>query len=407
VIELTRRAARRFLVQRHLLAPPRALPPTHDAIMQVVERLGSLQFDPLDVPGARNHELVLHARIANLRHSLCDELLYRDRRLYEAYNKSLNFLPTAELPYYRHHWERFNLHRTRKLLTEHGHVADAIVERLREEGPLPPSAFDGSRKVEGYWGVTTSLSRHVLEALFITGRVGIARREGNKRVYDVTERLHPRELLERRTTAEEAQLHILLSRHRGVGLLGDVAASEITNGTGSAADRKRRTRALVDRGVLLPAHVEGVKGTRYVLASEKPLLDAPFPKKKHVTFLAPLDPFVWDRRLLAALFDFEYIWEVYTPLAKRKHGYYVLPLLFGDALVGRIEPRFDKKTATLTLENAWLEPGFDPDTPGFDRAFAEAFTAYATFVSARRIRSGRGRLARRLRGTLPAGTLAG
>src|SRR5262249_40833100 len=160
------------------LAPPRAVPSTHDDILAIIERLGSLQFDPLEVPGARNHDLVLHARVAGYRRALCDELLYGEgRRLFETYNKSLNILPVSELPWHRISWERTDAPRTHALLKEHAKVADAIVARIRREGPLAPSAFDQSKKIEGYWGTSTSLSRHLLEALFITGRVGIARRE--------------------------------------------------------------------------------------------------------------------------------------------------------------------------------------------------------------------------------------
>src|SRR5580692_4487383 len=108
-IPLSRDHARRFLVRRHLLDPARRLPPEPASVLAVVDRLGSLQFDPLEAPGARNHELVLHARIDGYRRALCDDLLYPstgERRLYEAYNKSLNILPIAELPFYRLGWER-------------------------------------------------------------------------------------------------------------------------------------------------------------------------------------------------------------------------------------------------------------------------------------------------------------
>src|SRR4051812_7782944 len=109
MLQLSAEIARRFLVRRQLLAPPRALPPSPASVLEVVTRLGSLQFDPLDVPGARNHELVLHARIAGLRTAWCDSLLYApagERMLFEAYNKSLNLLPAHELPFYRFAWKR-------------------------------------------------------------------------------------------------------------------------------------------------------------------------------------------------------------------------------------------------------------------------------------------------------------
>src|SRR5204863_6654363 len=119
-----------------------------------------------------------------------------------------------------------------------------------------------------------------------------------------------------------------------------------------------------------PIEVGALKGTRFVLADELPLLDqaeqevargaGPNGGPAGAAFLAPLDPFVWDRELLRRLFGFDYIWEVYVPEKKRRWGYYVLPVLYGDKLVGRIEPRFDRRTGTLRILGLWWEDGFDP-----------------------------------------------
>jgi uncharacterized protein YcaQ len=102
-----------------------------------------------------------------------------------------------------------------------------------------------------------------------------------------------------------------------------------------------------------------------------------------VAFIAPLDPLAWDRPMLRSLFGFDYLWEVYTPAAKRRHGYYVLPILFGDRFVGRIEPRYERKTRSLHVLGIWFEAGFEPMTePHFVPALAEALRAYRSFVGA-------------------------
>jgi uncharacterized protein YcaQ len=170
---------------------------------------------------------------------------------------------------------------------------------------------------------------------------------------------------------------------------------------GSSAERVRRTARLVEDGLLLPVDVEGMKGTRYILAEEEPILDAtvdPGSITPSVSFLAPLDPLTWDRKgLLRGLFGFDYLWEVYVPEAKRRWGYYVLPMLFGDRFVGRIEPRLDRKTGALTILGIWFEPGFEPmETPGFIDAFAEAVEAYRLFVGAGRVAWPRTRAGRSL-----------
>jgi len=105
-----------------------------------------------------------------------------------------------------------------------------------------------------------------------------------------------------------------------------------------------------------------------------------------VTLLAPLDPFVWDRGLLASLYGFDYVWEVYVPAAKRRWGYYVLPILYGDRLVGRIEPRIDRKTGMLRVLGAWAEDWFDGwDSDEFGDALAAALDAHRRFGDLRRI----------------------
>ena len=385
--------ARRFLVTRHLLAPARSLPATPESVLDVVERLGLLQFDPLEVPGARNHDLVLHARIGGYRREWADEWLYGpDRRLIELYNKSLNIVPMEELPHYRIAWKRSGDYYNERILAEQGDVAKAILKRLKTDAPLSTAAFSEHAHSIDWWWAPTRASRAVMEALFVTGRIGIARRDGNRRYYDLIDRVVPRELLERSEPEEEAMTHRLLSRYRATGMTMPTngTQSEVMYSAGSTAERVRRTEHLVDTGILLPVDVEGLKGTRYILASEESILDGtadPNSLTPSVSFLAPLDPLTWDRKgLLRGLFGFDYLWEVYVPEAKRRWGYYVLPILYGDRFVGRIEPRLDRKTRTLTVIGVWFEPGFEPmEDAAFSAALADAVASYRDFVGARKV----------------------
>ena len=408
-IQISADHARRFLVTRHLLAPSRSLPEDRGSVLAVVERLGSLQFDPLEVPGARNHDLVLHARIDGYRRGWCEEWLYGpDRRLIELYNKSLNILPMHELPHHRISWQRFAAAKEEDgILTTQSDVAQAILRRLRADGPLSTAAFSEHAHAVDWWWAPTRASRAVMEALFVTGRIGIARRDGNRRFYDLIERLVPPELLELRESEEDAMTHRLLSRYRAVGLTTNVGTqSEVMYSAGTTAERTRRTARLVEEGRLLPVDVDGLKRTtRYVLAEEEPILRAtsrpdamPAPT---VSFLGPLDPLIWDRRMLRELFAFDYLWEVYVPEAKRKWGYYVLPILFGDRFVGRIEPRLDRKTKTLAILGVWFEPDASPmETDGFVAALGDAVEAYRTFVGATKVVWPRSRPGRDVAGAL-------
>jgi uncharacterized protein len=404
---ISRAAARRFLAIRHFLAPPRSLPADPASVMTVFGRLGSLQFDPIDVAG-RNHDLVLLARIAGYRRAWTDGLLYETRDLYESYNKMLSILPTAELPWYRITWDRQRVAHEGGAFDEHSALVEEMLDRIRNDGKLSSRDVAPREAIDWYWRPTNQV-RAILEALAEAGILGIARRDGNQRVYDLVERLFPAELLAERRSPRDQFRHKLLSRYRGHGLLGATGSYEIFAGTwpyreigledGLPANAKARQvllAELIEQGELVPVDVEGIRGGRHVVAAETDMLDQaeretaaglpPNGAAPGVAFLAPLDPLVWDRQFVQSLFDFRYLWEVYVPPKKRRWGYYVLPVHYGDRLVGRIEPRIDRKADALRIVNAWWEDGFDP--LGDDRfvdALAEAIEAHRAFGRVRRV----------------------
>jgi uncharacterized protein YcaQ len=392
-VEVSADDARRFLVARHLLAPPRSVEGGPEAVLEVFRRLGSVQFDPLSVAG-RNHDLVLHARVAGYDPAWCEELLYTRRELFEAYNKGLSLLPVSELPWYAVSWQ-FNRPRFEQgILAENADVATKILERIREEGPLSTLDFERGPTVDWWWA-PTNVTRAVLEAYSVSGVIGLSRRDGNRRVYDLMERLFPAELLAQEVPISEQYRHKLLSRFRAHGLLGKTGSGELWIGLGKAKPDPDRPGhpgrvalrdQLVESGELVPVDVEGVRGERFVLREEVQLLASPPEASPSVSFLAPLDPLVWDRDLLRSLYDFDYVWEVYVPEPKRKWGYYVLPVLFRDRLVGRIEPRIDRAGRRVQMLGAWWEDGFDPrKAVGFVDAMREALHAYLGFAGATRI----------------------
>jgi hypothetical protein len=392
-LTIGREAARRFLVRRHFLAPPRALPATLASIWTVVDRIGSLQFDPLEVAG-RNHDLVLLARIDGYRRAWTDALLYEERSLYETLNKGLSLVPTSELPWYRITWDKHRAEHEKTSFREHADLVEELLDRIRRDGPISSTDIEPRAAIDWYWRPTNPV-RAILEALGEAGILGLARREGNRRIYDLAERLFPAELLAERREPDAQRRHKLLSRYRAHGLLGAGGGQqEVWAGTGTpAAVRDRHRAELLETGLIVPVSVEGVRGLRHVLAAEVPWLEAATrsiaagePASEGAAMLAPLDPLVWDRQLLRSLFDFEYRWEVYVPAAKRRWGYYVLPLLFGDRLVGRIEPRIDRATGTLRILGMWWETGFDPlAVEGFPAALAEALVAHRDFAGLRRV----------------------
>ena len=399
--------ARRYLVLHHFLAPPRSLPSGSEGILAVFDRLGSIQFDPLEIAG-RNHDLVLLARVAGYRREMTDELLYGERALYETYNKGLSLVPTAELPWYRVNWDRARHRHEGGTFDEHAPLVEELMDRIRTTGPMSAIDIEPRAAIVWSWRPTNQV-RALLEGLAEAGILGLSRRDGNRRVYDLVERLFPAEVLAQVVPIRDSFRHKLLSRYRAHGLLGLSGSAELWLGTSPQVDlgmqdgvplnvagRRELHQELLDRCAILPVQVEGIRGLRFIPAEEQPRLEQaereiaagspPAGATQGVAFLAALDPLVWDRAFLRELYDFDYIWEVYVPAAKRRWGYYVLPILYGDRLVGRIEPRIERRSGTLRVLGIWWEDGFDPlATEGFVEAFADAVAAHRDFGGLARV----------------------
>jgi uncharacterized protein len=202
-------------------------------------------------------------------------------------------------------------------------------------------------------------------------------------------------VLKRKVPPKEQLRHKLLSRYRAHGLLGASPGGDIVGGLGPAKPRpdwpgfpgRHALRdELIADGELVPVDVEGVRGKRFVLRDEVKVLAAPPEATASVAFLPPFDPLVWDRPLLGSLFEFDYVWELFFPESKRRFGWYVLPMLFRDRFVGRIEPRIDRENRTVQILGLWWEDGFDPRrADGFVDAMREALRAYVNFAGAQRI----------------------
>ena len=390
-MKVTVDAARRFVVARQFLSPARGLDDGQDSVLEVFRRLGSIQFDPLSIAG-RSHDLVLHARVAGYEPAWCDAL-YERRAIFETYNKGLSLVSIDEYPWFR---GTLSL-RQPAIVEENRDVADRVLARIRADGPLSTADFEREQGPTTDWfGAPTNTVRAVLEALTVTGVLGLARREGNRRYYDLVERLVPKKTLAVEIPLIDQMRHQMLSRYRAHGLLGiDGGGSGIFTDLGPAKPDPRwpgypgRTalrEQLVADGELVTVEVEGVRGKRFVLRDEVALLESPPEPAPTVAFLPPFDPVVWDRPALGSLFGFDYVWELFHPPAKRRFGWYSLPILFGDRFVGRIEPKIDRAGGTVQVLGFWWEDGFAPRrADGFVDAMRDALRAYLAFAGASRL----------------------
>ena len=251
--EITRAVARRYLILHHFLAPPRSLPPGDAGILAVIARFGSIQFDPIEIAG-RNHDVVLLARVRDYRREQTDRLLYATRALYETYNKGLSLVPTADLPWYRINWDRLEVRHAAGAFDEHAPLVEELLTRIHETGPMSAVDVEPRAVIDWYWRPTNQV-RAILEALAEAGILGLTRRDGNRRIYELVERLFPAELLDRRLSPREQFRHKLRSRYRAHGLLGHTGSAELWLGTSPSVEpthqhfRGHRRRPLVSRAI--------------------------------------------------------------------------------------------------------------------------------------------------------------
>ena len=216
----------------------------------------------------------------------------------------------------------------------------------------------------GVWDGNTNAARAVLEQLYSTGELVIHHKQGARKYYALSRDYVPHSLLDASDPMPdnfEHQKWRVLRRITAVGLLWNRPSDAWLNIWDlKSPERNRAFEELLAEGKILEIQVEGIKNCLYCNAEDRTLVERVLGEEKYKSrceFLAPLDCFLWDRNLIKELFGFDYRWEIYTPAKKRKYGFYVLPVLYGDRFVGRIEAVAEKKTGVLTVKNIWFEEG--------------------------------------------------
>ena len=359
VLAVSRRGARRFLLESLLLGPgPRPAMP----LLERIRRLEAVQIDPVARVG-RNQDLALTIRHPRYTPAALDRLL-RTGAVFEYIAQEASVLPMDDFPVLEGVRRRQSA-RLRPHLDRLPAAVGAVLARIERDGPLPSRAFVSENRVMGYWDLTEAATKetsHVLNLLFDSGRLMVVRREGTTRHFDLPERVVPPALLAqaRQITVEEADELLSANYFRAYRL---VRGTDPRLGWAARTGRSRRER-LADRvqsGRAVPVAVSGVKTPYYVLAEDVERLEywdaKPRGFTRSIRFIPPLDNLLWDRARVADLFDFHYRWEIYVPPEKRKFGVYAMPVLAGDRFIGRIDPVVDRQEKRLRVEKAVWEPG--------------------------------------------------
>jgi uncharacterized protein YcaQ len=379
-VQLPLELARRMALQAQLLDGRAKLPPGKEGVAQTIEKLGYIQLDTIAVV-RRAHHHTLWTRRPDYDPRMLHQLQATDRRIFEYWGHAASYLPISDYRYYlprqrsyynpQHKW-------TRNLIEKHQHLLEPVLERIRAEGPLGSKDFKpppGTQR--GAWW-DWKPAKVALEVLFWRGELMITERRNFQRIYDLTERVLPSGVDTH--LPKEDELGEFLVR-RALSAHGVTQASEIRDHI-HAADRdviERSLADLVQAGDVIHVKIQEHPDADYyalpeMIESASVLEQSP----RRVTLLSPFDNLVIQRPRTERLFGFDFKLECYTPAAKRQYGYFSLPVLWGEHLVGRLDPKADRKSKTLIIRGLFFEPEFR-EFEAFLPTFAAHLVDFARF----------------------------
>jgi len=361
-ISISNRQARQFLLLKHGLIGEYKFQ-GKQGIIDFIRQTGCIQYDPIDICG-RNAELTLQSRVKGFTKEMLYSLLYEDRLLLDYPDKNTAIILTEDLPYFERSRES-----ARSRAAEHPEL-EALMKQvlafIEENGVACPDdiKLESNFEWRAYivWSSGKNLSSSVLEQLYGMGDLIIHHKKGTRKYYDLAKRHIPKKILSAPDPLPNKTDYLkwrLLRYIGAVGFLWNRMSNTIWNIKSDL--RKKLFNELLEEGRITAATVEGIKETLYFRTEDMPLMEAAQKNNEFTPrceFIAPLDCFIWDRKLTKAIFNFDYTWEIYTPIIKRKYGHYVLPIIIGERFIGRIEAA--SKTNTLIVKNIWYEDDIKP-----------------------------------------------
>jgi uncharacterized protein len=390
----TATARRLLLGAQGLLDDPRGKA-TPDRIYELIERMGFVQVDSINIV-ERAHHLILAARVQGYRPKLLERLLERDRRLFEHWTHDASAIPTVWYPFWKPRFERYRQRVLghpwwlERVGPEPQKVFDHVLERIVREGPLMAKDFEDERPAgtdKTWWGWKPQ--KAALEYLWRTGQLTVARRQSFHKVYDLAARVYPEAHAAPSPNPEE---HLDWACRSALERLGIATSGEIAGFWHSVSieDAKAWAERAAAAGEIAEVQVETLDGSKPRAAWAVPDWEsraAALPQAPpRIRLLAPFDPILRDRKRTQRLFDFDYRFEAFVPEPQRKHGYYVMPILEGDRLVGRLDPKLHRDQGVLEVRALWWEPGVK-ESKGRRAALEAALDRLARLVGASAVRA--------------------
>ncbi len=359
-------------------------------ILSTINDIGILQLDTINVV-ERSHYLVMFSRLGNYDQRAMDSLLYPDKKVFEQWAHAVSILPISDYPYIMSVSNMPNERLSRYLAWFYKNVKnpDALLKRvemrIRKEGPLASRHFeDPNHKSRAWWDWKPS--KDAIQILYLGGTLMVEKRVGFQRYYNLTERVLPKQISKIKKTQTETKEWFVL---KALSCMGIGTARQV-------ADYYRRsngeTKEIIERllasGKITKINVNGWKTPAFIRKKDLQMLDE-VEKGKHearlTTFLSPFDNLIWDRDRTRLLFDFHYRISVYDSVKKgNRPGYYVMPILHKGQLVGRIDPKADRKNKTLIIHSIHLEPGVKA-TKALARGIGTALHEFMLFNKCERL----------------------
>ncbi len=389
---LTPEAARRLAISAQRLDARPAPAPDADGLYAIVRDLGCLQLDPISHV-ARSHLLVLHSRAGKFDPAQVDDLLFGQRRLFEYWAHEASIVLTEDYPIHAVRMRDYPGDSAwgaavRDWLEMNASLRQHILDHLARHGAsfsreIEADGIDPQQWVSSGWTNGRNISR-MLDFLWMRGEIMVSGRAGGQKRWDLSERVlpewTPREVLAPREATRRAAL-------RALGALGIATEMQITRHyVRRRYPELRAVLAELEReGAVVRATIAGLKGTYYLTAESLPRLEAIERGEwaGRTVLLSPFDNLICDRARARDLFGFDFTIEIYVPAEKRRYGYYVLPILHGDRLIGRIDPRYDRKMRTLHVGHVYAEPDADRAAPKTTaKAIRAAIDSLAGFLGA-------------------------
>jgi uncharacterized protein YcaQ len=389
---IANRAMRRLFLERQGLGgSPRAEIDKRD-VLRLVKQLAYLQIDSINVV-ERAHHMILYSRNRNYRREMLTSLIEQDRELFEHWTHDAAILPVSYFPHWRHRFENTQkrIHEPRwqkRLGARPKLILEAVRQRIHTEGPLRTRDFGngGEVKRSAWWGWTQE--KTALEFLWRSGELGICRREGFEKVYDRMEAVVPARHRDKKidhAASVDWKCRAALKR-LGAATAAEIAAFWMSFSTATAGAWVDTVR---DAGGLIDVAVETADGSaprpRVALPEFTNALRRVTPPPRGMRLLSPFDPAIRDRSRTSWLFGFDYRIEVFVPAAKRKYGYYVLPILEGDRLTGRIDLKVHRKEGFLEVIGLWWEAAIRT-TPARQDALRRCLAHFAKFSGVNEVR---------------------